>query len=97
MGVRIDATTKVVKKKSDANSPAKLVRQPMWISQVLSDDHTAVPCHNRVWHTKEVYSSVVTRVKHWSHMLQPFTGNGVVSMAMVFYPYELIILDRDKT
>ena len=28
IGVRIDATTKVVKK-SDANSPAKLVRQPM--------------------------------------------------------------------
>ena len=24
-------------------------------------------------------------------------GNGVVSMAMVFYPYELIILERDKT
>ena len=46
IGVRIDATTKVVKN-SDDNSPAKLVRQPMWISQVLGDDHTDVPCHSR--------------------------------------------------
>ena len=93
IGVRIDATTKVVKN-SDDNSPAKLVRQPLWISQVLGDDHTDVPCHNRVWH-KEVYSSVATRVRHWSHMLQPFTGDGGVPMAIVVYPRRWCFINGD--
>ena len=58
-------------------------------------DPPLVPCHNRVWHIKEVYSSVAARVKHWSHMLQPFTGDGGVPMAIVVYSRRWCFINGD--